>query len=122
MPLRYVLDENLRGVLWNALQRHNAGGLNPVDVARVGDPPDLPLGTADPDLLLWAEREGRVVVTWDWSTMPGFLAAHLQSGHHSPGLVLLRSGFTLTQLVFELVLLAHASDPSELQDQQRFVP
>jgi hypothetical protein len=48
MALRYVLDENLRGRLWSAFQRHNAAGVDRVDVTRVGDPLDLPLGTADP--------------------------------------------------------------------------
>src|SRR5438034_99620 len=43
-----------------ALCQHNAVGINPVDVTRVGDPPGLPLGTLDPDLLLWAELHGRV--------------------------------------------------------------
>lgn len=122
MPLSYVLDENLRGPPWIALQQHNAGGLYPVDVVRVGDPPDLPLGTIDPDLLLWAEREGRVLVTVDWKTMPGHLAAHLQNGHHSPGVLIPRPGLSLSQLVFELVLLAYASDPDELRDQVRFIP
>lgn len=122
MPLRYVLDENLRGILWLALQQHNARGLAPVDAVRVGDLPDLPLGTPDPDVLLWAERKGRVLATWDCNTIPGHFAAHLYNGHHSPGVLLLRPGFSLAQVVFELVLLAHASDPSELQDQMKFFP
>ena len=100
MALTYVLDEQLRGPLWRALQQHNAGGVDVVDVVRVGDPPDLPLGTPDPDLLLWAEGTGRVLVTMDWNTMPGHLALHLQNGHHSPGIILLRPGHTLPQLVF----------------------
>jgi len=69
-----------------------------VDVTRVGDPADLPLGTQDPDLLLWAEREQRVVVTMDRQTMLGHLAAHLQSGHHSPGVFLLRPRHSLPVL------------------------
>lgn len=63
MPLTYVLDEHFRGILWNALQRHNAGGHHVVDVVSVRDPVDLPLGTKDPDVLLWGEREGRVLVS-----------------------------------------------------------
>jgi len=48
MPLRYLLDENQRGVLWHVIQRHNARGIDPIDTVRVGDTPDLPLGTDDP--------------------------------------------------------------------------
>jgi hypothetical protein len=122
MPLRYVLDEHLRGALWLALRRHNAVGAYPVDVVRVGDPADLPLGTADPDLLAWAEREQRIVVTRDWKTMPGHLANHLQAGHHSPGVCLLRPGHRLPDLVFALALAAYATDPAEWTDQVKFLP
>ncbi|HMF13355.1 MAG TPA: hypothetical protein VKE94_13650 [Gemmataceae bacterium] len=51
MPLRFALDENQRGLLWRAVVRHNLAGVYPLDVVRVGDPPDLPLGSADPDVL-----------------------------------------------------------------------
>jgi hypothetical protein len=55
MILGYLLDENLRGILWRAVQRHNALGIFPLDVKRVGDSPDLPLGSLDAELLRWAE-------------------------------------------------------------------
>ena len=76
MVLRYVLDEHFRRRLWRALQKHNLAGVDPVDVVRVGDPPGLPLGTADSSLLVWAEGEQRVLVTRDENTMPGHLADH----------------------------------------------
>src|SRR5438270_13512762 len=122
MALTFVLDEHLRGPLWAAIRRHNAHGVCVIDAVRVGDPPGLPLGTLDPDLLLWAEREGRVLVTRDWNTMPAYLAAHLQSGHHSPGVFILRRKIPLPQLVFALALAAYALDPAELRDQVRFLP
>ncbi len=50
--LRYVLDEHLRGPLWRAIQWHNSSGVYPLDVVRVGDPADLPLGMEDPALFL----------------------------------------------------------------------
>jgi hypothetical protein len=122
MPLSYVLDEHLRGHLWNPLLQHNTGGTNVVDVVRVGDLPDLPLGTTDPDLLLWAERQGRVLVTRDWNTMPGHLINHLLGGHHSPGVFILRPGHTLPELVFALVFMAWTCEPAEVRDQVRFLP
>jgi hypothetical protein len=122
MALNYVLDEHLRRVLWPALQQHNANGVDVLDVVRVGDPADLPLGTQDPDLLVWAEREGRVIVTNDRRTMPGHLAAHLTAGRHSPGVIILRPGHTIPAIVAELVLVAHVCDPAELLDQIRYLP
>src|SRR5437660_288639 len=116
MPLSFLLDENQRGLLWQALQQHNALGLYPVDAVRVGDPPDLPLGSTDPNILRWAEREGRLIVSEDRSTMRTFLALHLQAGGHCPGLLLLRPRAVVSQVVFALALIAHAADPLVLQD------
>jgi hypothetical protein len=82
-PLRYVFDEHLRGALWQTVQAHNRSDPSyPLDVIRVGDPADLPLGTEDPLLLQWAERENRILVTADASSMPAHLADHLASGRH----------------------------------------
>lgn len=123
MPLSYVLDEHLRrGALWRAIQRHNAVGVFLIDVAQIGDPLDLPLGSTDPDILLWAEREGRIIVSLDRDTMPGFLAAHLQAGHHCAGLFLLRPRATIPQIIDYLVLSAYTTDPALLQDHYEFIP
>jgi hypothetical protein len=122
MALRYVLDEHLRGPLWQAIQQHTAGGLDPLDAVRVGDPPDLPLGTPDPDVLLWAEREGRILVSEDRATMPGHLADHLQGGHHSPGILLIARGATWAKLLSTLTVYAHAGDPALFQDRIDYIP
>ena len=122
MPITFVIDEHYRDTLWVAIQHHNARGVNPIDGVRVGDPADLPRGTLDPDLLLWAEREGRVIVTEDHRTMPTHLADHLQAGHHSPGVLIVRLGSTLPQVVFHLALVAYAEDPDNLRDTYDFIP
>jgi Domain of unknown function (DUF5615) len=115
MPLRYVLDEHLRGPLWRAIQSHNSAGVYPLDVVRVGDPIDLPLGTDDPTLLSWAEREQRILVTFDPDTMPLHLADHLAAGLHSSGVFMIRPRSALPQLVGFLRDAAYASEPAEWQ-------
>lgn len=57
MPLRYLLDEHFTGTLDKALRRHNAHALYPVEYVGIGDPKDLPKGSRDRYMLLWAERE-----------------------------------------------------------------
>jgi len=42
MDIRFLIDEHLRGQLWQALLWHNQQGVCSLDVVRVGDPPDLP--------------------------------------------------------------------------------
>jgi hypothetical protein len=122
MALCFLLDENLRGPLWHAVQQHNAQGVNVIDVLCVGDPPAPALGTADPDLLLWCEANGRVLVSRDRRTMPGHFAAHLNAGHHLPGLLLLRSVWTIPAVLAALVLYDQACDPQDLVDRMEEIP
>ena len=123
MPLSYVLDEHLRrGVLWRAIQQHNAAGVFPIDVVQVGDPPGLPLGSTDPYILLWAEQEGRIIVSLDRNTMPGYLAAHLQAGHNCAGLFIINPQATIPRIVDYLVVAAYAADPAVLQDSYEYIP
>ena len=122
MPLRFVLDENQRGPLWRAVVRHNQLGVYALDVVRVGDPPDLPLGSTDADILTWSEQEQRILVTFDKTTLAGHLADHLQAGRHSPGIFTLRRGSRPSQIVAHLTLVAYASEAWEWQDRIEFIP
>jgi hypothetical protein len=94
----------------------------PHDAIQVVDPPDLPRGSQDPDILIWAEGEARILVSHDLSTLPRFLADHIRAGRHSPGIFLIRHGTTLCEVVDFLVLVAHASEPWEWADRCRFIP
>ena len=122
MDIRFVLDEHLRGQLSSALARHNQRGAYPLDIVRVGDPVDLPHGTSDPDILVWAERECRILVSGDRKTLLGHFADHLTAGRHSPGLFLLRPSSPLPEIVDFLVAAAYASDASEWTDVWRYIP
>jgi hypothetical protein len=122
MPLRFVLDENQRGPLWRAVIRHNQAGAYPLDVVRVGDPLDLPLASIDADILRWGEREERILVSFDKTTLAGHLANHLQAGHHSPGVFMLRPGSRVFEVVGHLALVAYASDGWEWRDRIEFIP
>ena len=120
--LRFLLDEHLRGPLWLGIVRHNALGGLPIDAARVGDAPDLPLGSDDAAILLWAEREGRILLTEDVHTMPGHLARHTQSGRHSPGVFVIGIGCSIKEIVSHLELVAHAGEARDYEDTIVYVP
>jgi hypothetical protein len=121
MPLKYVLDEHLRGLFWRYIQRREARGVVPIDVVRAGDFEDLALGEPDSWLLVWAERENRILVSRDQRTLPIHLAEHLKSGRHSPGVFLLRSGPVVRAVEF-MVCAAYASEESEWADRITFIP
>jgi len=122
MALGYVLDEHLRGPLWRAIQWHNSQGVYPLDAVRVGDPPDLPLGIPDPAILLWAEREQRILITYDSDSIPEHLVNHLAVGHHSPSIFMIRRHSPLPQLRSFLRDAAYASELVEWQDRIQFIP
>jgi Domain of unknown function (DUF5615) len=122
MAIRYLIDENARGVLWHAIVRHNAVSTEPVDVVCVGDLDDLPLASADPDILRWAEREGRVLITLDYHAMPAYLVDLLDAGGHVPGMFLIRRGSRIRDLVDWLALVAQSDDEHQWRDRVVYVP
>src|SRR5438105_13739532 len=121
MPLAYLLDEHVRGLLHRYIQRHNALGRPWIDAVQVGDPPDLRLGSLDPARLLWAERERRILVSRDTGTLVTHLREHLAMGRHSPGIFLLRD-VALSEIVEFLACAAHASEAAEWRDTATFIP
>lgn len=116
MPLQYLLDEHFRGLFFRHIQRYNARHELRIDAVRVGDLRDLPLGTDDREILAWAEREGRILVSLDGGTLPTHLAAQLAAGRHSPGIM------PFPEVVEFPALAAYASEPSEWNDRITFVP
>jgi hypothetical protein len=122
MALRFLLDEQMRGPWWQAVQHHNAAAMDVLAVLCVADPPAPPLGTPDPHLLLWAEHQGRVFVSGDHKTVPGHFVAQLQAGHHSPGVLLLRGVCTIKQQINSLLLNDQAADPQDLIDPIEYIP
>ena len=78
MRLRFLLDENLTPQLGAALLR-----LDPsIDVLRVGDDNVLPLGSLDPDVLVYLEKSQRLLVTNNRVSMPDHLRQHWLLGRH----------------------------------------
>ena len=122
MPITFLLDENLPSRIWRAIQRHNEHNADILDVVCVGQSDDLPFSVDDPSILLWAERQGRILITEDKSTMPAHLAAHLDKGHHSPGIFMVRPATRVPDLLEFLVLLAYASQSTEWRDRIEYIP
>jgi len=122
MALRYLLDENARGVLWHAIVRHNASSAEPLDVVCVGDLDELPLASPDPDILRWAEREGRVLVSFDQRTMPAYLIDLLQAGGHLQGMFVIRRRSRIRDVVAWLALAARSGDDDQWRDQVLYIP
>ncbi|MGP0062401.1 MAG: hypothetical protein ACLQGP_02200 [Isosphaeraceae bacterium] len=87
----------------------------------MGEDPELPLGMGDPDLLLWAERQGFDLISNDARTMPGHFAEHLAAGHHSPGVFLIALPGSIPAILEALFYYADASDDDLWRDQIHFI-
>jgi hypothetical protein len=124
MPLPLLIDEDSRGDdLWNAIERFNAGspGLE-LDIIRVGDAGGPPKGTKDPDLLDWAIRHQRIIVSQDKNTL---IAEHdmlVRRGIQTPGLLIIRHGFRVSEIVEYLWLVSHCTTADRWKCTWTFIP
>ena len=113
MALAFLLDENMPGAVGDAILRHNRASDLPLDVVRIGEPDVLPYNSSDLKILAWAEQENRILVTEDKNTMPQHLREHLEAGHHSPDVFIVRKGCRVREIVEYLALAANASESLE---------
>ena len=123
MPIAFVLDENLGGKpLWHAIRHHNLRRALRIDAIRVGDPTDLPLGSPDSDIFVWADRTDRIILTEDAATFAAELAAHLRSGRTSAGVYVIRPSATVASILSWLELVVADDHPDQWTDRVTYIP
>lgn len=118
MKVRFLVDENLSPRLQLALRRTYAE----LDVLRVGDSGAPPLGTLDPDLLRYLEMDQRMLITDNRVSMPVHVAVHNAAGGHHWGIMTIRAGASMGQLVSALALVWEASAAEEWIDRMDWIP
>ena len=79
-------------------------------------------GTLDPDILIWIETHGCLLVTNNRASMPGHLADHLARGRHIPGIIQLPRHLNVGAILDDLWLIWAAAQPGEFQDQIVHLP
>jgi hypothetical protein len=114
----FLLDEHIPPAIRTQLLKHNPT----IRVHRIGDGIAPPLGTLDPDLLLWIEANDCWLVTFNHASMPGHLTDHLAQGRHIPGILKLGMQMAHGAIIEELLLIAGASLPDEYKDQLVYLP
>ena len=78
-------------------------------------------GTPDPDILVWAAAENRVVVTHDAKTMPNYAHERLRAGLPMPGMVVVPDMMPIGRAIEELLLLIGTISDDEWADQVRYL-
>jgi hypothetical protein len=118
MRPRFLLDEHVNRAIQRQLRR-----LDPrINVLAINDSDAPPAGTSDPDILLWIEKSGYILVTENRSTIPGHLSDHYAAGGHVPGIFWLRPHASLSSIIEELYLIWTASTADEYKDRALFIP
>jgi len=117
-PLRFLFDEHVPQAIQSRLLRLDAR----IDILVIGQPLAPPKGTSDPDILTWIEKTGYILVTGNRRTIPGHVRAHYAAGHCVPGILLLKRGASVGQIIEQLYLLWAASDAKEYVDRLLYLP
>jgi hypothetical protein len=78
--------------------------------------------TPDPELLAWAAKEGRIIVTHDIRTMPGHAADRMAAGETVAGVIIVPQLWPIGRSIDELELLVVCTEPSEWENLVRHLP
>ncbi len=78
----------------------------------------------DPEILEWAAREGRIVISRDKSTMPDFAAERIRHGKMMPGLLVLPRDWRryIRQIIEDLLLIEECSSREGCENQVLYLP
>jgi hypothetical protein len=79
-------------------------------------------GRSDSDVLDWAARERRLLLTQDAKTMPKQALERLRKGLAMPGVVVVPQSLPLGQAIDELEIVLRLSGPEELENRVLRLP
>jgi len=114
--LKLISDQNFSGRILRGVSRRVAH----LDLVRALD---VRLDRVDdPVLLEWAAEEGRIVLTHDVNTMPGFAYDRVRAGLIMPGVFLVRRSMGIGRAIDELILVIEGSSQEDWKDVVTFFP
>ena len=114
--LRLLIDENFNHRILRGLRRR-VPQLDVVVVAQIGL-----AGTADIDLLRWAERENRTIVTHDLQTLVPDAEQLLAKYKPLAGVILVPNLLRIGTAIDDLELLVLVQSQSDMRDQIYHLP
>jgi predicted nuclease of predicted toxin-antitoxin system len=114
--MRLLADENFHGDVLRGLLR-----IEPkLDILRVQDTEYYQ--AADPVVLEWAAKEGRILLTHDVHTMTKYAYDRIQAGLPMPGVIEVREDLAIGQAIEEILITVLASSPEELANRITYIP
>jgi hypothetical protein len=114
--LRLATDEDFNNrILRGLLRRRPESDIVRVQDAGLG-------GRGDAEVLEWAAREGRVLLTHDVTTMKRYVDERVAAGLPMPGLFEVSQQIPIASAIEDILLLVECSLEGEWEGQVRFLP
>lgn len=115
MAAKLLVDENLMRKIVQGILRRNSE----IDILRVQQ---VGLsGVGDPEILEWAAKEGRVLLTRDFKTVPKFAYERLVAGLPMAGVIAINnSQSSIGQIIEDILMLAEFEE--DCVGQIQYVP
>ena len=115
MKLKFQADADFNYTIVQALRRRQpAIDFQSADEAGIR-------GLSDPEVLAYAAREGRALVSHDCNTMPVHFANFVAT-QHSPGVFMIAQDVPIGKAAEELLRIGEASEAEEWVDVFRWLP
>ncbi len=114
--MRFLADENFNGKILRGIRRECPDA----DIVRVQD--TVMYQAADPQVLEWATKEGRILLTHDIETMVGFANERIVAGLPTPGVIAVRHTLSIGLVIDEILTIIGASEPGDWENVVTFLP
>ena len=116
--IRFLIDEDTPHAIRDGLWRHQPQ----IEIRVVGGDFAPPLGTKDPEILDWIDKEVFILITSNRNTMPAHLKEHIQTGKHAPGILIVDRTASYGRIINDLLLVWEASSIEEYRDRIEYIP
>jgi hypothetical protein len=114
--IKFAADENFNNAILRGLLRK----MPELDIVRVQDSEIS--GASDPEVLEWADRENRVLLTHDVQTLTKYAYERVRKGLPMPGVFEVSRVVPIAQIIDDILLLAECSQEGEWEGQIRYLP
>ena len=114
--LRLGSDEDVNGKIIEGLRLH-APHLDLESVRDVGMTEHH-----DREVLEWAAREDRVLITHDRKTLVGYAYDRVRSGLPMPGVLAITATVTIGHAIEDIRIAAECYEMEEMRDQVKYIP
>ncbi len=112
--IQYLADEHIPDAVVDGLTLSGADIIRVVDAGLVGTP--------DPALLAWAAGNGRILVTFDRKTIPGFAYDRVRAGLPMPGVAAPDRTLPVGGMIDALHLAAACGTADDFRDLIVYLP